>query len=326
MMIRHPQLKQVPGGYLKAGLIGAAIATSILAGQDSSGIKRANEKISFEQAFSAPELRQEYLDQRMEEWRSRCAASYVYDPSDTMVFEEIKSRWRYYLRNKYAAPLLFGTSYEHPEVEPTTLAFTATYDLDLVGGHKPSIFVRPIMFDFVNNRDGGDGLVGQMLAVHEEKHACDTYDGLEIHGRRFSYGELLEASGALRYVLEIRAYGAEIGERGLDRKDNYHQGMINHYSDYFDLLVLSELESTGAWAYFDYRIPSREQAVQRLRAVSRDDDDAPLFMMRMSVLDGWGRMEEIESRGLETTKLEQKAWLEPAYRLHLNLGLGVYLQ
>ncbi|HSB47337.1 MAG TPA: hypothetical protein VLD37_04930, partial [Candidatus Bilamarchaeum sp.] len=281
-----------------------------------------HERVSFEQAVSMPELRQEYLDQRMRELGVRCAASFVYDPSDTLVFREMQSRRRFYLRNTDVAPLLFGVSNE-AEMDPATLAFTATFYLDQVGGHKPSVFIRPAMFDFVSNLGAGDGLVEQILAVHEEKHACTSFDGLEIRGRRFSYGELTESLGVLHYVSEITAYGSEIEKRGLDRGDYYQESMVGNFIDFFDMALLTELDMVGAWASFDYQIPSRRQAIDRLVAVSKYDDAAPLFILRMTALDHRSQVEEIESRSLDTIRLDEQAWLTDSHRLHLNVKLAV---
>ncbi len=327
MIIRPPEPGKSHASYAKAGFIAAATAACMLAGQDSGGMKHAEHgRVSFEQAVSTPELRQEYLDQRMKEWGITCAAALVYDPTDTLVFQEIRSRRRFYLRNRDVAPLLFGSSDESGEAQPTNIAFTATYFLDLVGGHKPSIYVRPMMFDFVSNNDANDELVEQILAIHEERHACEAYKGLEIRGRRFTYGELTEMSGVLHYVQEIRAYGTEIDRRGLTRGDFYERSMVGNFVEYFDIALLTELDSSGAWKSFEYRIPSRAQAMERLRAVGKDDDGAPLFALRMTALDHWKQMEEIAARGLDDTKLEGQAWLDhDSHKLHLSVLLRARL-
>ncbi len=264
-------------------------------------VSERKEAATFQDAIRDPQLRQAYIDRMAKGWKNECFAGFVYDPTGEKQLEETKSRLRYYdekglghlipeKRRKWMLGQGAGSGKQ--------FAGTVGIYLDYHGGYRPLLFFGEGAFTVSRELGLPEAYLKEVVTVHEATHACDLYKGIKVGGRSFSYEELTEANEVLsRYVVELRAYGEQVKRYRLGSMKRYQKGFLLSFFKYFDLLLVNEIRLSDALDYFNGRMPSRMEAIGRVKENVEGPPNVELLMARLAIMDYAPVIARVENEG-----------------------------
>ncbi len=282
-----------------------------------------SETITFQDAVRNPRLRQRYLDQIKEKANLRCTGDIIYDPTNIKEYQYFMKRVEYYKKQGLAH--LFDLEGAGKSLRNRGNQFMGTIrlPLDFKGEekHKHPLFVGVEAFNVLQLVADPDESILDFISIHEESHACDVYDGFWINGRSFEDEELVllmgkpDGTGRLLIgISELRAYGAQLEQYNLSdlntATNEYNilkKFCVINFVKEFDNILMQEMHGSNALDEFDNRIPSRKEAIERIKEKSKEDtDDLRLWVARMAVLEHEDMISKIDEAEVIPWKL---SWL-----------------
>jgi len=279
-------------------------------------------RITFQSALRNPDLRQGHLDQIRKTLELNCIGAVIYDPTGEKGDEDLMARVRHY------EELGLGHLIDWPAIKKELLGHdrfmgSTQVPLDMIGGqrHRIPMFAGDRLFSNSQFMGNPDNVIAETISVHEESHACDTQEGLELDGRRFTYEELailggLESNSGsiLTLIGELKAYGAQLERCNLKALRNRSEvSTVSNVVKHYDWLIVTEMRDSDALkGFFHYIIPSRKEAIERIKqGTNETTDNLRITVERAALLHFEKMILKIEAAGLLPWDLNDVIKLEP---------------